>query len=157
MSTGSTAAVQALPGRRVQEVGVDDQHVLGREAGQRQTVSADQPAMSTGAPLSVAARRRSAAISMNVVAPGSAQPNRTSVTDRNVPVARVAGAVGQVEADVVPRHVEQASAVNRLHLGEIAYSGHDRLLRSRCISQRHHGLPTALRPADAESFTCGQP
>ena len=45
---------------------------------------AHQPLRSTGLPFSVAERIESAATSMKVLAPGSAQRNLTSVTERNV-------------------------------------------------------------------------
>src|SRR5262249_45931519 len=39
-------------------------------------------------------------------------------------LARTAGAVGEIEGDIVAGHVEQAGPPDRLVLGQVAYSGH---------------------------------
>src|SRR5206468_12989628 len=48
-----------------------------------------------------------------------------------VTVARPAGAVGQVERDVVPAHVEQSRPLDSLPLAEVAYSTHVRVVSIR--------------------------
>ena len=67
---------------------------------------------------------------MNVSAPGRRQVNSTVVVERNVPLAGVAGAVGDVELQVVALHGQQLGAGGGVVAGQVGY-GHTQELPTR--------------------------
>src|SRR5690606_18119167 len=69
------------------------------------------------------------------------------------PLTRAARPVGEVQGDVVSRHIQQACAFGRLDLGEIARSGQG-VLSSGHLFRRHVAVPFVTRfSRRAESVT----
>jgi hypothetical protein len=89
LSTGVDEAVQALAGVHVAAVGDDAQGVLRRQVGQPDPRAVEDLGRVECLPVELDLAHRRATRSMNVLAPGSVQRNRTTVVDGNVGSSRV--------------------------------------------------------------------
>ena len=134
------AAVQALPARRVREVGVDDQGVLGGQAGQRQPrLGGPAATCPPAAPLSVADRMPAAATSMKVVRTGLGAAEGDLGDRPERALARVAGTVRRGPGRCRTRSPRAGGPARPPRPG----SGYGLPPRSLSIHADHHASPTA--------------
>src|SRR3569833_591943 len=127
------AAVHALPGRGVRAVGVDDEHVLGGQPAEGEAVLGAPPARVDRRAVERGAAQRLGGDLDEGVRTGfpAGEPHFGDRVEGSL--ARVTGAIGQIEVDVVCRHVEPARALDRHDLAQVAYSGHVFLTSWCCV------------------------